>query len=80
MPWKIETNAKAKIQGVLHTDLIQVAGFVVEKQVLSTASVLDNVKENGIDGSFGLGLNAMAFNGEERFVLFFSFRDVGWRD
>ena len=71
MPLTIETMAKAKIQGVLHTDLIQVAGFVVEKQVLGTANVLENVKENGIDGSFGLGLNAMAFNGEERFVHFF---------
>lgn len=71
MPWKIETIAKSKIQGVLQTDLIQVAGFVVEKQVLGTASILDNVKENGIDGSFGLGLHAMAFNGEERPFAFF---------
>ncbi|KAF9382528.1 hypothetical protein CPC16_009303 [Podila verticillata] len=43
VPWKIETIAKAKIQGVLHTDVVQVAGFVVEKQVLGAASVLDNV-------------------------------------
>ncbi|KAI9240484.1 MAG: aspartic peptidase domain-containing protein [Podila humilis] len=43
VPWKIETISKAKIQGVLHTDVVQVAGFVVEKQVLGAASVLDNV-------------------------------------
>ncbi|KAG0025914.1 hypothetical protein BGZ82_009735 [Podila clonocystis] len=64
MPWKMETIAKAKIQGVLHTDRVNVAGFVVEKQVIGTATILDNVQENGIDGSFGLGPNAMTFNGE----------------
>ncbi|KAG0332995.1 hypothetical protein BG000_009563 [Podila horticola] len=64
VPWTMETIAKAKIQGVLHTDRINVAGFIVENQVLGTATVLDNVKENGIDGSFGLGLNAMTFNGD----------------
>ncbi|KAF9276405.1 hypothetical protein BGZ74_003665 [Mortierella antarctica] len=64
VPWKMETIANAKIQGVLHTDRINVAGFVVEKQVLGTATILNNVKENGIDGSFGLGLNAMTFNGD----------------
>lgn len=73
VPWKMETIANAKIQGVLHTDRINVAGFVVEKQVLGTATILNNVKENGIDGSFGLGLNAMAFNGEE-----FSWEYIEW--
>ncbi|KAG0092056.1 hypothetical protein BGZ93_005713 [Podila epicladia] len=64
VPWKMETIARAKIQGELHTDRIDVAGFVVERQVLGTATVLNNVKENGIDGSFGLGLNALTFNGD----------------
>ncbi|KAG0012975.1 hypothetical protein BGZ81_001287, partial [Podila clonocystis] len=64
MPWKMETIAKAKIQGVLHSDRVNVAGFVVEKQVIGMATILDNVEENGIDGSFGLGPNAMAYYGD----------------
>lgn len=52
------------VKGKLGTDVVQVAGFVVDRQVIGVADSLKGVKENGIDGSFGLGLMDLTFNGK----------------
>lgn len=52
------------MKGSLATDVVQVAGFVVDRQVIAIADSLTGIKENGIDGSFGLGLMDLSFNGK----------------
>ncbi|KAG0338909.1 hypothetical protein BG004_007036 [Podila humilis] len=64
VPWKVQLTSQATLQGKLHTEKIHVAGFEVANQVLASAEVLEGISENGIDGSFGLGLYALTFNGD----------------
>ncbi|KAF9949956.1 1,3-beta-glucanosyltransferase, partial [Mortierella alpina] len=54
----------AQVNGTLVSDRVRVGGFKVERQVLGLANSLKNIKDNGIDGSFGLGLRDLTFNGD----------------
>lgn len=62
--WHLELSDGLVVKGTLGTDVVQVAGFVVDRQVIGVADSLKGVKENGIDGSFGLGLKDLTFNGK----------------
>ncbi|KAG0286409.1 hypothetical protein BGZ96_009473 [Linnemannia gamsii] len=62
--WHLELSDGPAVAGRLGTDVVQVAGFVVDRQVIGIADSLTGVKENGIDGSFGLGLTDLTFNGD----------------
>ncbi|OAQ23537.1 acid protease [Linnemannia elongata AG-77] len=62
--WHLELSEGPVVKGKLGTDVVQVAGFVVDRQVIGVADSLKGVKENGIDGSFGLGLMDLTFNGD----------------
>ncbi|KAF9542514.1 hypothetical protein EC957_001883 [Mortierella hygrophila] len=62
--WHLELSNGPAVKGTLGTDVVQVAGFVVDRQVIGVADSLKNMKENGIDGSFGLGLTDLTFNGD----------------
>ncbi|KAK3837926.1 MAG: aspartic peptidase domain-containing protein [Linnemannia elongata] len=62
--WHLELSDGLVVKGTLGTDVVQVAGFVVDRQVIGVADSLKGVKENGIDGSFGLGLKDLTFNGD----------------
>lgn len=62
--WHLELSDGPAVKGRLGTDVVQVAGFVVGRQVIGVADSLKGVKENGIDGSFGLGLMDLTFNGK----------------
>ncbi|KAF9089266.1 hypothetical protein BGX23_006823 [Mortierella sp. AD031] len=53
--WHLELSDGPRVTGTLGTDVVQVGGFVVDRQVIAVADSLENVKENEIDGSFGLG-------------------------
>lgn len=60
----------ARIEGNLSMDVVQVAGFVIDRQVLGVATNLKNLKQKGIDGSLGLGLTDLSFNGKPTLLLF----------
>ncbi|KAF9132581.1 hypothetical protein BGW39_011759 [Mortierella sp. 14UC] len=62
--WHLELSDGSAVTGKLGTDVVQVAGFVVDRQIIGVADSLRGVKENGIDGSFGLGLMDLTFNGD----------------
>ncbi|KAF9100482.1 hypothetical protein BGX29_006531 [Mortierella sp. GBA35] len=62
--WHLELSDGPRVTGTLGTDVVQVGGFVVDRQVIAVADSLENVKENEIDGSFGLGLGDLSFNGD----------------
>ncbi|KAG0376355.1 hypothetical protein BGX24_007868 [Mortierella sp. AD032] len=62
--WHLEMSDGSVVAGKLGTDVLQVAGYVVDRQVVGVADSLSGVKENGIDGSFGLGLMDLTFNGD----------------
>jgi cathepsin D len=64
VPWEIEFSDHSTATGYLQTDLVQVGGFVVDRQVIGMAMTLKGFKENGIDGSFGLGLTELSFHGK----------------
>ncbi|KAF9285454.1 hypothetical protein BGZ68_003839 [Mortierella alpina] len=64
LEWTLQFSDGAQVNGTLVSDLIRVGGFQVEHQVIGLANSLKNVKENGIDGSFGLGLRDLTFNGD----------------
>ncbi|KAG0270980.1 1,3-beta-glucanosyltransferase [Linnemannia exigua] len=66
--WHLEMSDGPAVTGKLGTDVLQVAGFVVDRQVVGVADSLRGVKENGIDGSFGLGLKDLTFNGDPTVV------------
>lgn len=51
--------------GLLHTDLVQAGGFIIDRQVLGMASVITGFKENGVDGTFGLGLRSLSTHGKD---------------
>jgi len=48
----------------LQTDIVQVGGFVVDRQVVGMAMALKGFKDNGIDGTFGLGLAELSLRGK----------------
>ncbi|KAF9959159.1 1,3-beta-glucanosyltransferase [Mortierella alpina] len=62
--WTLQFSDGAQVNGTLGSDLIRVGGFEVEHQVIGLAKSMKNVKDNGIDGSFGLGLRDLTFNGD----------------
>ncbi|KAG9064848.1 hypothetical protein KI688_003109 [Linnemannia hyalina] len=62
--WHLELSNGLAVKGRLGTDVVQVAGFVVDRQVIGVADSLKDMKENGIDGSFGLGLMDLTFSGD----------------
>ncbi|KAF9573277.1 hypothetical protein EC968_008816 [Mortierella alpina] len=64
LKWTLQFSDGAQVNGTLVSDRVRVGGFEVEQQVLGLADSLKNVKENGIDGSFGLGLRDLTFNGD----------------
>ncbi|KAF9580242.1 hypothetical protein BGW38_003189, partial [Lunasporangiospora selenospora] len=47
----------------LHTDVLQIGDFVVDHQVMGVAKSLSSNLHKNIDGSFGLGLKDLSFNG-----------------
>ena len=53
------------IEGRLESDVVQVAGFVIDRQVIGVVTNMRDLKQNGIDGSLGLGLTDLTYNGIE---------------
>ncbi|GJJ70060.1 nucleoporin GLE1 [Entomortierella parvispora] len=64
VPWGVHFSDNSAAKGFLQTDLLQVGGFVVDRQVIGMATTLSEFKENGIDGSFGLGLSELSLHGD----------------
>lgn len=64
--WSIGFSDNSKAMGTLHTDLVQAGGFVIDRQVLGVATAISGFKDNGVDGSFGLGLKSLATNGKQK--------------
>ncbi|KAG0047123.1 hypothetical protein BGZ83_007759 [Gryganskiella cystojenkinii] len=64
IPWRVEFGDHSTATGYLQTDLVQVGGFVVDQQVIGMAMTLKGFKDNGIDGTFGLGLTELSLHGE----------------
>ncbi|GJJ76082.1 hypothetical protein EMPS_08441 [Entomortierella parvispora] len=64
IPWTVNFSDGAKIEGSLSSDVVQVAGFVIDRQILGVATNLKSLKQSGIDGSLGLGLADLSFNGD----------------
>lgn len=51
-------------KGRLRTDAVQVAGFVVDRQLIGVADNVDGFREVGVDGVFGLGLHLLSAHGK----------------
>lgn len=64
-PWSLEYSDHSKVFGNLHTDVVQVAGFVIDRQVVGVGKSLFGFKDNGIDGSLGLGLAELSETGDD---------------
>ncbi|KAF9942163.1 hypothetical protein BGZ67_002799 [Mortierella alpina] len=64
LDWTVQFSDGAQVNGTLVSDWVRVGGFEVKHQVLGLADSLKDVKENGIDGSFGLGLRDLTFHGD----------------
>ncbi|KAG9327173.1 hypothetical protein KVV02_000889, partial [Mortierella alpina] len=62
-PWKIEFSDKSNASGWIQTDILQVAGLAVDRQLIGMAMSLFGFKDNQIDGSFALGLKRNSSNG-----------------
>ena len=62
-PWKIEFSDKSNASGWIQTDILQVAGLAVDRQLIGMAMSLFGFKDNQIDGSFALGLKRNDSNG-----------------
>ncbi|KAF9116245.1 hypothetical protein BGX27_004096 [Mortierella sp. AM989] len=62
--WTLDLSGGQGINGTLSTDTVQVAAFVVDRQAVAVADSIDGLPDNGIDGSFGLGLRDLTFNGD----------------
>ncbi|KAF9316181.1 hypothetical protein BG003_002270 [Podila horticola] len=63
VPWSLEYSDQSNVFGDLHTDVVQVAGFVIDRQVIGVGKSLFGFKDNGIDGSMGLGLPELSATG-----------------
>ncbi|KAF9952853.1 hypothetical protein BGZ70_000451 [Mortierella alpina] len=61
-PWKIEFSDKSNASGWIQTDILQVAGLAVDRQLIGMAMSLFGFKDNQIDGSFALGLKRNGSN------------------
>ncbi|KAF9432342.1 hypothetical protein BGZ76_010946 [Entomortierella beljakovae] len=62
--WKGEFLDKSQLGGRLHTEIVQVGGYVIDRQVIEVADVLVGLKDNGIDGILGLGLKPLSYHGD----------------
>ncbi|KAF9571974.1 hypothetical protein EC968_010450 [Mortierella alpina] len=62
-PWKIEFSDKSNASGWIQTDILQVAGLAVDRQLIGMAISLFGFKDNQIDGSFALGLKRNTSDG-----------------
>ncbi|KFH62479.1 hypothetical protein MVEG_11688 [Podila verticillata NRRL 6337] len=62
-PWSLEFGDQSRVFGNLHTDVVQAAGFVIDRQVFGVGESLFGFKDNGIDGSLGLGLSELSATG-----------------
>ncbi|KAG0221449.1 hypothetical protein BGX31_009824 [Mortierella sp. GBA43] len=63
--WNLDFSNGIQVNGTLSTDAIQVAGFVAERQTIGLADSFQGFKkDDGIDGSFGLGLMELTFHGD----------------
>ncbi|KAF9538024.1 hypothetical protein EC957_007368 [Mortierella hygrophila] len=56
-------EGKNEAKGTLRTDVVQVAGFVVDRQVVGVADTVAGFGEKGVDGVFGLGLHQLSAHG-----------------
>ncbi|KAG0041291.1 hypothetical protein BGZ83_002042 [Gryganskiella cystojenkinii] len=62
--WGVDFSDGAKIEGRLESDVVQVAGFVINRQVIGVVNNMKDLKQNEIDGSLGLGLTELTYNGD----------------
>lgn len=60
-------EGKNEARGKLRTDVVQVAGFVVDRQVVGVADTVVGFGEKGVDGVFGLGLHQLSAHGNTVF-------------
>lgn len=49
--------------------MVQVAGFVVDRQVVGVADMVVGFGEKGVDGVFGLGLHQLSTHGNTIFLF-----------
>ncbi|KAK3842613.1 MAG: aspartic peptidase domain-containing protein [Linnemannia gamsii] len=67
LPWStvaaVGEAKKSKAMGKLRTDVVQVAGFVVDQQVVGIADNVVGFGEKDVDGVFGLGLHQLSAHG-----------------
>ncbi|KAG0345722.1 hypothetical protein BG004_003204 [Podila humilis] len=64
--WSIEFSDKSKVFGNEHTDMMQIGGHVLDRQVFGVGKALYGTKDDGIDGSVGLGLSDLKTGGETK--------------
>ncbi|KAG0070792.1 hypothetical protein BGZ89_012461 [Linnemannia elongata] len=57
-------EGKNEARGKLRTDVVQVAGFVVDRQVVGVADTVVGFGEKSVDGVFGLGLHQLSAHGD----------------
>ncbi|KAG0309207.1 1,3-beta-glucanosyltransferase [Dissophora globulifera] len=62
--WGIRFSDKSKAKGWLHSDVVQVAGFVIDRQVLGMANTMVGFRDPGVDGILGLGMRSLATHGD----------------
>ncbi|KAI8595444.1 aspartic peptidase domain-containing protein, partial [Dissophora ornata] len=58
--WEVRLSDKSKVEGWLHTDVLQVAEFAISHQVIGMATAMTGFKDMGADGTFALGLSSLA--------------------